>query len=338
MSEFYTLSDEQKEACHHALVDAALPLWGLQGAKVELIKQRENAVFSISSNSGFKAVMRIHRAGYHTDTELLSELQWMEALNDFGVRTPAIIPTQKGELFKTVSVPQIPEPRQIDLLAWIDGAPVGTIEDGFNDLEQACQNYKRIGGLIAKMHIFSGQWTEPQQFTRHSWDSDGLLGESPWWGRFWELDLLNDAQREKLQLARVKAAGELAQYGREPDRYGLIHADPLPENFLVGNDGIVRVIDFDDGGYGWFMFDFATALFFSLGEDHFDDLLEAMVSGYQEQRALPPGFYKMLPVFMLLRGLTYLGWAHTRRETDTAKELGPIFTAATMGLVADYLA
>lgn len=337
MPDFYALSDEQKETRFLTLVNAALPHWGLQGAHAELIKQRENAVFALQLPGGDRAVMRVHRAGYHSDDELRSELEWMGALDRFGVPTPAVLPATDGAQFKVVSVPQVPEPRQVDVLAWVEGAASGAIEQGLEEAAAARDNYRMIGGLLAKMHAFSRQWALPAGFTRHAWDLEGLLGDEPWWGRFWELALLDDGQRQRLAAASERARVELLDYGTGPDRYGLIHADPLPENFLVDADGTVRVIDFDDGGFGWYLFDFATALFFLLGEEPFDDMLAALVEGYQEEQPLPPEFGERLPLFFLLRGFTYLGWVHTRSETETAKALGPVAVAGVMALVDEYL-
>jgi hypothetical protein len=45
----------------------------------------------------------------------------------------------------------------------------------------------------------------------------------------------------------------------------------------------------------------------------------------------------MLPLFLLLRGFTYLGWVHSRSETDTAKQLGPALVVGLMSLVEEYL-
>ncbi len=49
----------------------------------------------------------------------------------------------------------------------------------------------------------------------------------------------------------------LAAYGQGPDRFGLVHADIRLANLLVDGEH-VRVIDFDDCGWSWFMYDFAT--------------------------------------------------------------------------------
>ena len=44
-----------------------------------------------------------------------------------------------------------------------------------------------LGSIMAKMHNHAEHWREPVGFTRHAWDVDGLTGDRPFWGRFWEL-------------------------------------------------------------------------------------------------------------------------------------------------------
>ncbi|MCY1280710.1 Stress response kinase A [compost metagenome] len=230
-------------------------------------------------------------------------------------------------------MPQVPEARQVDVMAWVDGKQIGTIEQAFENVPEARRNYRVIGKLMAQMHNFAVQWQAPAGFSRHAWDEQGLLGEQPWWGRFWELEILDEGQRARVLAGREMAMQALQAYGKGGDRYSLIHADTLPENFLVDASGTVRIIDFDDGGYGWHLFDIATAMFPVLGNDCFDALLAELVSGYQEVRPLPPEFEEMLPLFLLLRGFTYLGWVHTRNETASAKELAPMVVAGVMGLL-----
>ncbi len=334
---FYTLTEQARGQAYAALAREALEAWGLASADLALIKQRENAVFAVTADNGERAVLRIHRAGYHSGAALRSELEWMAALADFGVATPAVRPTLGGALLTTASVPAVPEPRQVDLLAWVEGEPLGTIEGGVEDLDTARDSYRLVGELVARMHDFAAAWLLPEGFQRHAWDTDGLLGEQPFWGRFWELPALSQRQRERLLLARELARVALNNYGQGADRYGLIHADPLPENFLRGADGAVRVIDFDDGGFGWLLFDFATALFFYVGEDCFDDLLAAMIDGYRRVRELPPEFERQLPLFLLLRGFSYLGWVHTRENSELAREITPMLVEGVSALAEDFI-
>lgn len=340
MTDFYQLIPEQQTLRLERLARVALQRYDISNdAKIKLIKHRENTVFEIIDGN-VRYAMRVHRANYHTDAALRSELQWMAALTEsaYHISTPKIIPSQDGELMQVVSVADISEPRQVDILAWVDGAPIGTIEGGVSDVGNAVENYFKVGELIAQMHHFTQHWPLPEGFERHAWDEKAFIGEQPLWGKYWQLTALSDQQRDLLGRATNKAHIDLAEFGKGDDRYGLIHADSLPENFLLDSDGSIRVIDFDDGGFGWHMFEFATALFFHFGTENFDKLLCAMVEGYRKHRELPDEHLNKLALFMFLRGLTYLGWAHTRKETETAIEVTPLLVEQVPKLATAYLA
>ena len=91
-----------------------------QDASLKLLGYRENAVFSVTTKND-KYALRIHCYGYHSDDALRSELQWMESLSEFGVPTPPIVRGKNGDTVYIVSVEDVPEPRQIDLLEWVPG-------------------------------------------------------------------------------------------------------------------------------------------------------------------------------------------------------------------------
>ncbi len=336
MNDFYNASPEEQGQRLEALAEAALPLWGIDAnARLVLIKHRENAVFSVSTGDNRHA-LRVHRAGYHTDDELRSELQWIEAINSDALRTPQVRKTVDGDLFSWVETAAVPEPRQVDMLEWFDGSPIGSVEDGLSDPAEAISLFQTVGQLMATTHNHTQSWQPPAGFTRHAWDEDGLVGETPFWGRYMALDMLEDDQRRTLQEVTAKTRADLAEFGKEADRYGLIHADFQLENLLRSNEGVC-LIDFDDSGWGWHLFDIVTPLFFLQGEDGFDDMQAAFIDGYRSARTLTDAHLEQLPMFMLLRGLTYLGWMHTRRETETAQELGPLVVEMVDNLAEAYL-
>lgn len=337
MSDFYSLTTDQQAARLTALAHEALTHWGLADSEVALIKHRENGVYSVRSSSGERYALRVHRAGYHSDAELHSELIWMRALDDYGIHTPPVIAASDGDLFKVVSCDGVPEPRQCDLLAWIDGQQLGSIEDDAEpDLDSLTSSYRLVGALAAKLHNQTSGWSLPPGFTRHAWDVDGLVGADPFWGRFWELEALTAEQAELIQRTRTRVRAELESLGQDREIYSLIHADFLPENLLLdGND--INLIDFDDAGFGWHLFEFATSLFFHIGEDSFEPLLQSMIDGYREHRQISDEHLAHLPTFLVARGLTYLGWLHTRKETETAQELTPMIVEGVTALAEDYL-
>jgi Ser/Thr protein kinase RdoA (MazF antagonist) len=339
MTDFFELDVDQQAERMENLGRATLPAWGLEGAQLSLIKYRENAVFELTAVDGTRYALRIHRGGYHSDNALRSELQWMAALEESGIHVPALVPAKNGESFVVMTVEGIPGPHQVDLFEWVDGSHMGSVEEGLSDPQALPANYRTLGALAAQVHNQAVGWELPQGFTRHSWDVDGLVGEEPFWGRFWELDMLTPEQRELILAAREQVRIDLQAYADAPenaDRYSMIHADFVAENLMVAGDQ-VRLIDFDDAGFGWHLFELATAVYFEMEEEHYPAIWQALVEGYREHRSLPDSQLDYMPLFLLARSFTYLGWTHTRSETETAQELGPMLIERACKLSRDYL-
>ena len=336
MSDFFSASEEEQLARMTRAGETALRHWNIEDADLRLIKYRENAVFEVSKDD-FRAALRLHRHGYHSDDALHSELQWMKALSDSGIRVPNVIPTAAGAAFAHTDDDGLPGVMQVDLFEWIDGEQLGSIEEGVGDADEAVRTFSAIGELAAMVHNQSVSWDLPDGFTRHAWDADGLAGETPVWGRFWEVEAASDAQRATLSRARDRIHADLSALPKSPGKYSVIHADFVAENILVDDDG-VRLIDFDDAGFGWHLFELVTALIFLRGEDYFDAAESALIEGYRNHRPLTDEDLQLLPLFYLARSTTYVGWVHTKSETDTAKELTPMLIEMACELAEDYLA
>ena len=319
------------------LARVALDCWGLGSAEISLLKLRENAVFRVAMPAAEPRVLRIHRHNYHADANLLSELQWMQSLRQAGIEVPEVIPSTSGRLFEIVGADAVPESRQVDLLGWLSGAPLGAIGESLDGDEQTLRgNFRRLGALAAQVHNQASGWLLPSGFRRHAWDADGLTGENPFWGRFWELAVLTAEQRAVLLRARSRAHADLLRLGKSPQTYSMIHADLVPENVLVDGDRL-RLLDFDDAGFGWHQFEIVTAVIFHLGQSYFDLIRDAFIAGYREQRNLSDAALAQLPLFMLARSFTYVGWAHTRAETQLAQEITPYFVEMACTLSDAYL-
>jgi Ser/Thr protein kinase RdoA (MazF antagonist) len=324
----------------HELAQTALDRWDLAATNLTPIKVRENAVFRIDLEGGGRAVLRVHRHGYHTDSALESEFAWLRALESSGIRVPRVIRSRDGRDFERVEcrgAGSAASVRQVDVFEWIDGRQLGSIESGVaGDEDAVAAQYFQIGALAARMHDHTERWQPPPAFHRHSWDAAGLVGEAPLWGRFWELEALAPAERELLTRVRRALSLDLETFGRTPDRYGLIHADLIPENLLIDGERIC-VIDFDDAGYGWHLFELATSLFFISTESAYSAAREALIGGYRSERPLSDEAIGRLPLFLAARGTTYLGWVHTREGTETARELTPYLVERACAVAEEYL-
>jgi Ser/Thr protein kinase RdoA (MazF antagonist) len=337
MSESVAAGSEDFLDKMYALALIALRGWDLVVTNIEAIKVRENAVFRLDLATGGRAVLRVHRPGYHSDAELDSEFSWMQALGAANIPVPRVIRSRLGRNFEVVSSIAVDGPRQVDVFEWIDGRQLGSIEAGLTVQDAAVERqYYAIGAIAARMHNQAVRWQYPIGFRRHAWDAAGLVGEQPFWGRFWELEALTKDQRELLTRTRSRLAGELAAHGTGPERYGLIHADLVPENVLVDGEDL-RVIDFDDAGFGWHLFDLATSLYFITGESIYRAARTALIRGYRSERELSEEALQCLPLFLAARGTTYLGWLHTRQGSDAARELTPFLVERACAIAAEYL-
>jgi Ser/Thr protein kinase RdoA (MazF antagonist) len=320
-----------------ALAHIALHDWDLKVADLAPIKVRENAVFRIDLAGGGRAVLRVHRSGYHSDAELDSEFVWMRALQAAGISVPRVIRSRHGRDFEVIAT-SARGTRQIDVFEWIDGRQLGSVEGGISGDDAAiAKQYHMIGAIAARMHNHAAAWQRPTGFRRHAWDAAGLVGEQPFWGRFWELAALTPAQKSLLAHVRLKIAGELAAYGMSPDRYGLIHADLVPENLLIDGHR-VQVIDFDDAGFGWHLFELATSLYFITGDGVYPMARDALIRGYRSERRLSDEALERLPLFLAVRGTTYLGWVHTRQGSETARDFTPFLVERACALAEEYVA
>ena len=309
----------------------ALSLYDLPpNATVRLISRSENEIYKIEGPSGGRWALRVQRPGYQSTGALASEIAWLVALrNDGVVATPVPIAGRDGEWVQPVRAGGASETRNVVLFAWEDGhQPTVSM-----DLRQC---FKSLGAITAKMHAHSAAWQRPEGFERFTWDFEAALGESSRWGR-WRDGLGMNATRLDLfgrtvDLIRTRLEG----YGRGPDRFGLAHCDLRLANLLL-HEGAVKVIDFDDCGFSWYMYDAATLMSFYEHLPGASGLIEHWLEGYRTVRAVAKAEEEEIPTFVMLRRLLLVAWVGSHAETDLARSLGVAYTDQTVGLCSDYL-
>ncbi|ALG83287.1 phosphotransferase enzyme family protein [Gordonia phthalatica] len=298
--------------------------------ELSLINLSENATFLVTAtDSDDRAVMRVHRLGYHDRASIESELDWTTALRlDIGVATPAVVSARDGSRVTTIRDGDVD--RHVVLF---DLAP-GAEPDG--ELLRA-SDFRLLGRLTAKLHMHAMTWQRPPTFTRFKWDWDAFLGEEARWGRWSDGVGIGAEEIDVLGAATALLRRRLSEYGTGPDRYGLIHADLRLANLLIIDDQIT-VIDFDDCGESWFMYDFGTAVSFIEDDPRVPDWRAAWLTGYREVRELSAEHERMLATFVMLRRLMLVAWMGSHSHSTEAVALGKSFTAGTMVLAHRYLA
>lgn len=312
-----------------AFAHAALPAYGLSpDASLTLLNVSENGTFAIDDPTEGRSVLRVHRTNYHSSQAICSELDWVDALRKDGiVRTPAYLPAADGSTVVTARVDGVGE-RYAVRFAWVDGVEP--------DEGRLVADFAELGAITARLHEHAKRWQRPHDFTRFTWDYEHALGSQPLWGR-WQ-DGLGVGPAELAQLGRLDDAlkARLAAYGQSPDRFGLIHADMRLANLLVRGDA-VSVIDFDDCGLSWFMYDLGSSLSFIEDQPYVPDLIDAWATGYRTVTDLAAHDEAMLTTFVMFRRLLLVAWVGSHADTATGQEMGPQFAQVTCDLAETYL-
>lgn len=265
---------------------------------IRLIRDRENHVFEMQTPQG-RAALRLHRAGYQSPAAIRSELWWCAALAQAGLPVPAALPARDGSLLVALS-----DGRHASAIAWMEGEALGeAAQPNTRPLTLVLDLYHALGGLLAQVHQATDRLTLPPDFTRPRWDWDGLVGDDPLWGRFWDHPAATSDQRATLIRARDALRERLA------GDIGLIHADVLRENVLV-NGRSVSLIDFDDSGFGYRLHDLGTALVQTVQHPEHVQLRDALMAGYGTTDI------EMVEAFTLARTLASVGWTMPRLAPD----------------------
>jgi Ser/Thr protein kinase RdoA (MazF antagonist) len=310
---------------------AMVPHWGLsQSVELKFLSNSENTTFLASDPStGARLILRVHRIGYHTPVEICSELDWIRALiEERVVDTPEPIPDRDGAFLRPMIIDG--EMRQVAAFAHMSGR-----EPDQSDPLPAW--FEKLGGLSAGLHRHSRRWAKPASFRRKNWDFDAMLGSRPLWGDWRQGIELRAVDRALLQRVVDALRDRLARYGETSDHFGLIHADLRLANLLVDGERL-GIIDFDDCGFSWFFYDFASAVSFFEHDPIVPELQHAWFAGYRSVATVGAEDEAMMPVFVMLRRLLLMAWIASHNETATALALGATYTEGTVALGERFLA
>ena len=304
-----------------------------EAVTVSLLSESENKIYLVSDPARPKKyVIRVNsgRLSYHTPPSIASELMWLMALRrDTDIVVPKVLTADDGSLVQTITVSDLDKPRLAVVYSFLSGSepPEDLLIPGF----------ERLGEISARMHLHAKGWTPPANFTRHSWTPEAILDDRLNWGPWQEG---SGVEGETLQLlSRLDEAvrKRLAALPTDREHFGLIHADLRLANLLVEGDR-TAIIDFDDCGYGWYLFDLATALSFLEERPDVPELIASWLKGYRKVAQVPPNMEAEIPTLIILRRLQLIGWVgYQQQHLEFAREIGPRFTADSCRLAEGYL-
>lgn len=315
--------------------------------EVTLLNLSENATYRVEDpDSGRRFALRLNRPGYHTPAEIEGELAWVAALRAEGVvRTPPVVPNRAGDAVTTVSPAGVGD-RQAVLFDWVDGrAPEP------DDSAGLIAAFGTLGDIAGRMQLHARSWTRPAGFARFDWDLAMTIGPYARWGDWrsglaWALAGGGDAlpprhgaprpEAELMARAAALVESQVVAFGTGPDRYGLVHADMRLANLLVDGAGAITVIDFDDCGFSWYLYDLAAALSFIEHHPVVPDLVAGWLAAYRRHVPLTAEELAMVAPFLLQRRLQLTAWLGTHPHADAVDDV-TAYARGSLGLAEAFL-
>lgn len=327
------------------LAHTALRVYGLHDARFDLVRQAGNTLYRVYSlprarsepPTGLFAdgqfLLRLHWPGYQTADAIRLELEWLAAMRrEKDLPVPEPVATLNGDLVTRVSIPGMPGERDCSLLRWVKGRRVAD--------RARSRHYRAQGRLMARFHNFAQEWRCPPGLTKRRYDWKGLFEENPAAclpvTDVWSMLPRSSVEPFGAVARRVRAVMEA--WGEGPRVYGLIHADLGVDANLLFWQEEPRAIDFDESGFGYWIYDLAIALEHCREDESFPRYRDALMDGYAEFRVLPDEQSRCLELFMA--GVdVYLGlWANAAvRLRSTVSSVVRTRAERSRRLVAQYL-
>ena len=314
------------------MVRSGLVGWGFSPrSTVDLLTISENATFkAVCADTGRAIAVRIHRDNYHSQDEIRSELAWIAALRgERIVDTPSVITTREGTPVRRLTSSDGAVTRFAVAFEFVPGQEPNSTDD-------LPAWFFKLGQITARMHEHAKRWRSEVDFERKTWNFDLMFGAKPIWGPWQDGLGLDDNGRALLGRVVDTIQQRLKAFGDGPDRFGLIHADLRLANLLVDGE-TMRVIDFDDCGFSWFVYDFASAVSFIETDPIIPALAEAWVAGYRTVAPLPDQDAAEIPVFMMLRRILLVAWIATHSHSPMGGDVGIRYTRDSLTLADRFL-
>jgi Ser/Thr protein kinase RdoA (MazF antagonist) len=305
----------------------ALAAYDLGEVSLEPLQHVENTTYRVRSNRGSEQlVLRIHAPRWHGLPEIRSEAVWLESLTAAGLAVPNVIRARGGDVLTIACAPGVPEARACTLLTWVPGRHARR--------RRSPDMLRRCGAFLAGLHRFAETFHFPTEFRRPRWDYETLGGlnsrAAPGW------DHLTPSQKRLFAAVRDRVRSALRRLKQGPEVFGMIHGDPGFKNLLFDR-GEVRAIDFDDCGFGYFLYDLAIILELVEWRPDYKDLRAALLEGYRRIRNLAREHEPYLDLFVAARWM-FLGLCLSGRPEQAAiRQFAPRFLKVVQPKLRQFL-
>ncbi len=318
---FSTLSQRGQVRRMTCLARKALEAYAVPVASVTPLAHKYNTTFRIAAQSGEQYMLRICHPRRTSVEVVRSELLWLIALRqETGLNVPEPVRNKEAHYVTVVAEAGVPRRCLCTLFHWINGR--------FLSRTLTPSHLFQVGELTARLHHHANHWEQPAGFTRRRVDNlnplrqeqDDHFDETVAAQAIQAIAAVSTPQEGTVVAAVIQKVWAVLQaLGEGPATFGLIHADLHQGNYLF-RTGRAGAIDFDDCGYGHWLYDLAVTLYCLNNHPDFAVLREAFLTGYRRSRPLSTEQEEHLGTFMALRTLQDILWGIDERHQPAFRD------------------
>lgn len=277
----------------------ALTAFRMPDAAIEWLAYTHNVVFDVRYRDRRYVLRLTHQPEQKARWQLMGELLVLHILRkEGGLSVPEAVDTPGKQMYVFLPETQICAvlfrhlPGKMPLQA---------------DLTQA--HMRHIAAFLAQLHSVPPiHWHNIRDnrvvSLRPRLDYDGLFSEEGIYA-LKDAAVFSEAQYAVMEEVQKQVKTTMEIIGTDETNFGLIHGDLLLKNILFDN-GIIRALDFEYSGFGYFIYDLAPLLWQLKLDPRYPDLVDALWEGYTALRPLPP--YEHLETFIAARQVASLRW------------------------------
>jgi len=303
------------------LAREAMEAYAVPVARIAPLKHVYNTTFRITEKDGQWYVLRISHPRRTSVEVVRSELLWLAALRqEVGLHVPEPVRNKEMQYVTVISDAETSRLYLCALFHWTRGR--------FLSQTLSPAHLLRVGELMARLHDHATHWERPAGFIRPRVDNLNPLHQEQDDEFDWAVAAsvvgavasVSTRQQGAVVAAVIEKVWAVLQgLGEEPADFGLIHADVHQWNYLF-HSGQVGVIDFDDCGYGHWLYDLAVTLYCLTDRPDFAALRSAFLTAYRRIRPLSVEQEGHLETFMALRRLQDLLWVIEERDRPAFRD------------------
>ncbi|MFW9992050.1 MAG: phosphotransferase enzyme family protein [Candidatus Odinarchaeota archaeon] len=268
--------------------------YGIKPENLSFIGGLENFVYAFQKNNR-DYILRIGYDSHMSFDLVQAEIDWILYLTKGNVPVVRPIPSSKGAFVEKIDI----EGTDTYLNAVAFEKAKGQHLDHHDPRKWNEEFIKQWGKIVGRMHVLAKDYT-PKSAKRYEFNPQVDVQE-----------LL--AHEEKETIDRISTIFQnLEKLPKTKDSFGLIHSDLHAGNFLVEENSITAILDFDRACYKWFISDVAIALYYPLYMSQLQNSQKAQKEfigyflplfweGYESENRLEPFWKDTLNTFITVR-------------------------------------